>query len=197
MIQQPETLINIFIVLGESFWIFSAYAQLRKLRKTRDTKGLSAITITLNAAGNIAWCRYFGLYHLWFPFIANVMVLTLSIGILAYILSDRTKLFGRTAVIIVIGMLTSYILVTSTEQSGWLGVIFNWVAATPWLVKVVTTKRVTGISGKSLFFAALAMLLTLTYALFIHSLPLIAGCLQGLLYISIISGYYYRYCLKN
>lgn len=38
-----------------------------------------------------------------------------------------------------------------------------------------------------------AMLFVLSYGLLIHSLPLVTGCIQGLIYAAVIIGHYYRY----
>jgi hypothetical protein len=193
MIVQPTLVENLLIVIGESSWLLAASAQLRRLAKTRNIKGLSAPGMTLNAAGNIGWCTYFGLNHLWFPFVTNIIVLALTIGILGFLLSNRKQFLKGLVTIAIVGPLTSYMLLKFPASGGWIGMSYNWLAATPELVLVVSRKKVSGISERSLFFSTGAMLFTLTYASLIHSPPLVAGCVQGLIYMTVVMTYYYRH----
>lgn len=193
MVTQPSLLVNVLIVVGESSWIFGAEAQLRKLKRTHNARGLSALTQTLNTAGNIGWCTYFALNHLWFPFFTNIIFFILGVAILGYILLDREKFIKGLLAILIIGPITSYVLLRAPSDSGWLGVMYNWIAATPWLIKIIYTKKVSGISEKSLYYGICAMSCTLAYGLIIHSQPLVVGCLRGFIYTAVIMLYYYRY----
>jgi hypothetical protein len=133
MIVQPTLIENALIVIGESAWVLSAAAQLRRLVKTRNTRGLSAPSQTLNAAGNIGWCTYFALNHLWFPFVTNIVVVTLTIAILGFTLANRKQFVRGLLTIAIVGPLTSFVLFHFPAQSGWLGMSYNWLAATPQL----------------------------------------------------------------
>lgn len=193
MVEQPSLLVNILVVLGESFWILSAAAQLRRLFKTRNIRGLSAASQTLNGAANVAWCVYFASHHLWFPVATNLILLVLTVGLISFTLPARRQFVKGLLTIAVVGPLTSYVLLEFPAQAGWFAMAYNWAASTPWLIHVVSRKKVSGISEKSLFFSVGAMSLVLAYALLIHSSPLIVGCLQGLVYVAVITVYYYRY----
>jgi uncharacterized protein with PQ loop repeat len=193
MLVHPSLLVNFLIVVGESFWVFSDAAQLYRLVSTRNTRGLSAPSQTLNAAGNIAWCTYFALNHLWFPFFTNIIVITLTILILGYTLSNRKQFIRGLLTIIIVGPVTSFGLIHYTHQSGWFGMGYNWLAATPQLVRIVRHRKVSGLSESGLYFAISAMLLVLSYGLIIRSMPLVAGCIQGLVYSVIILKHYYHY----
>jgi uncharacterized protein with PQ loop repeat len=193
MIVQPTLIENALIVIGESAWVLSAAAQLRRLVKTRNTRGLSAPSQTLNAAGNIGWCTYFALNHLWFPFVTNIVVVTLTIAILGFTLANRKQFVRGLLTIAIVGPLTSFALFHFPAQSGWLGMSYNWLAATPQLIRIVRKRKVSGLSERGLYFAVGAMLFTLTYALLIHSSPLVVGCVQGLIYCSVIITFYYRH----
>jgi uncharacterized protein with PQ loop repeat len=193
MLVYPSPAVNILIVIGEGFWVLSAAAQLRRLVTTRNTRGLSAPSQTLNAAGNIAWCTYFALNHLWYPFVTNIMVITLTICILGYTLSNRKQFLRGLTTIVIVGPLTSYALLRFPAQSGWFGMAYNWIASTPQLARIVRRRKVSGLSERALYCAVGAMLFTLSYALIIHSRPLEVGCGIGLLYAYITLTYYYRY----
>jgi uncharacterized protein with PQ loop repeat len=193
MIVQPTLIENALIVVGEGAWVLSAAAQLRRLVKTHNTRGLSAPSQTLNAAGNIGWCTYFALNHLWFPFVTNIMVITLTIAILGFTLANRKQFVRGLLTIAIVGPLTSFVLFHFPAQSGWLGMSYNWLAATPQLVRIVRKRKVSGLSERGLYFAVGAMLFTLTYALLIHSSPLVVGCVQGLVYAAVIIIFYYRH----
>ncbi len=193
MIVTPTPLENVLIVVGEGLWVLSASAQLRRLVRTRNIKGLSAVTETLNTAGCVAWATYFATQHLWYPFVTNLVLIGLGLALMAYVISNKKQFAKGVASIVIIGPITSYILVRYPAAGGWVGVIYNWLAATPWLHKVVTTQKVSGMSEKGLLLALVAMLCSLTYGLLIHSWPLIVGSVQGLIYMAVVMRFYYRH----
>jgi uncharacterized protein with PQ loop repeat len=193
MIQHPSLLVNILIVVGESFWVFSASAQLRRLVKTRNTRGLAPVSQTLNTAGMVAWATYFALNNLWFPFSTNVIMFFISAATLGYTLADHKKFAKGLLAIAIVAPVTSYALLTYPNLGGWIGMSYNWVAGTPWLYRVIKRRKVSGISEHGMYFALGAMLCVLTYGLIIHSLPLIVGCIQGLTYEFIVMRFYYRH----
>lgn len=193
MVAHPSLLVNVLIVVGESAWVIGDAVQLRKLVKTHNARGLSAISQTLNTAGTIGWCTYFALNHLWFPFFTNIVFFMVGVSILGYILLDKEKFLKGLLAILIIGPITSYTLLQMPDSSGWLGVIYNSIAATPWLIKVIGAKKVSGIAEKTFYFDIGAMICTLTYGAIIHSEPLIVGCLRGLVYTAIVMRYYYKY----
>ena len=193
MLVNPSLLVNALIVGGEGFWVFSAWTQLRRLVKTGNTRGLSAPSLTLNAAGNIAWCTYFASNHLWYPFATNIVVIVLTIALLGYTLSNHKQFIRGLIAIAIVGPLTSYALLRFPAESGWVGMAYNWAASTPQLARIIHRKKVSGLSEHSLYWAMFAMLLTLAYGLLIHSTPLIAASVRGIAYVLIIFVYYYRH----
>src|SRR5579884_244626 len=184
---------NILILLGESFWVFSIYAQLRKLLKTRNKLGLSAVTQTLNAAGNVAWATYFANRHLWLPFTTNIVMFFLTVVILGYILTNRKQFTKGLLTIAIVGPLTSYLIIKLPHTSGWLGVAYNSLSTLPWFRHLVVTKKSSGISHHTSIFTYGAISCTLSYAILIISFPLITGCLLGFVYTTAIAGYYRNY----
>ncbi len=193
MVEQPTLLANTLIIIGEGFWVFSIAAQLLKVRRTRNTKGLAPVTQTLNTAGTVAWATYFAINQLWFPFSTNVTMFFLGAATLAYTLSDKKKFARGVVAILIIAPATSFMLVKYPAAGGWIGMIYNLLAGLPWLIRVIRRKKVSGISERGMFFAYGAMLSVLSYGLIIHSWPLIIGCATGLIQQSIIATYYYRH----
>jgi hypothetical protein len=120
-------------------------------------------------------------------------MLFLGTATLAYTLSNRKQFSKGLATIATIGPLTSYLLITHPALGGWIGMAYNWIAGTPWLLRIVKRKRVSGLSEKGIFFALGAMSCVLAYGLIIHSWPLITGCIQGFTYELIVMKYYYRH----
>ncbi|HWB38921.1 MAG TPA: PQ-loop repeat-containing protein [Candidatus Saccharimonadales bacterium] len=185
---------NIFLLIGESFWAFSVIAQLRKVLKTHKTHGLSAPSITLNAAGNIGWIVYFIHRQLWFPVATNIVVVTGAILLLGAVLENNRLQYRRgLAAIFTIGPLTSLLLIGFPAIGGWLGMSYNWIAGTPWLIHVMTSKKLTGISTHSLFFTWGAITSVLIYGSLIHATPLVVGSLQGIAYQIVIGKRYFKY----
>jgi uncharacterized protein with PQ loop repeat len=192
-----EVLENVLIIAGEGFFILSNFSQLRKLMATRDTKGLSAPNQTLNCAGNIAWMTYFGLRLLWTPVFTNLINLILTALTLRYTLSNKNNLIKGLVAILIIGSLTGFLLIIFPKVSGWVGVTYNAIAGLPWLVRIITTKKTSGISEKSLFFTLVAIFCTFVYALLTNSVPQQVGCIIGITSIVIVMTYYYRYRLAR
>jgi uncharacterized protein with PQ loop repeat len=184
---------NILIVLGESFWVFSAFAQLRRLLKTSDKLGLSPISQTANATGDIAWATYFASRHLWYPFATNIIIIALTILILGYTLTNKRQFSKGLLAIVIFGPTTSLLLLNFPHIAGWIGVLYNNIAAAPWLIHVIRTKKTSGISRHSLVWTYAAITFTFSYAILIISFPLMAGCLLGIFTTSIITRYYFRY----
>jgi uncharacterized protein with PQ loop repeat len=185
---------NSLIIAAEIFWISSNFSQLKKLVKGRDSRGLSAPSQTLNAAGNIAWVSYFFSRQLFVPVVTNASMMLLTLLILFYTLDKNKKQFSRGLTsIIIIAPITAYVLIAMPEIAGWTAVAYNLIAVSPWIYRVVSTKKVTGISERSIHFSIGAMLCTLAYALMINSSPLVVGATLGLIYMTIIMRYYYTY----
>lgn len=188
-----DILKNGLIITSELFWILSNWAQFRKLFKTRNKKGLSATNQTLNAAGNIAWITYFSSKSLAVPTATNAINFLITISTLGYVLSNKKQFVKGIIAIVIISPITSYVLIKMPDISGWLAVAYNTIASTPWLFHVITTKKTSGISEKSLFLTITATLLTALYAILIKSGPLILGTVLGVLITLIILRYYYKY----
>jgi uncharacterized protein with PQ loop repeat len=188
---------NALIISGELFFVFSSYSQLRKLIKTRNPRGLFAPNVALNASGNIAWIMYFISQGLWVPIITNIIMLILTVIILGLLLSKKNQFTKGLLSIAIFGPLTATIIIGFPDFSGWTGMIYNTIAATPWLINIVTTKRVSGLSERSLFLSTGAMLCVLTYGIMTNTFPLIAGCVQGLSYMVIVTYHYYSYRNKE
>ena len=188
-----EIIENILVILGEGFWILSSFSQLRKLVKTGDPHGLSAVNQTLNGAGNIAWITYFASRQLFVPIITNATMLIITTMMLAYTLGNKKQFKRGLMAIAIIGPITSLFLIFMSSVSGWVGVVYNLIAVLPWIFHIVSTKKTSGISERSIYCALGAITCTLTYALLIGSPQLITGCLIGVAAQAIVMVYYYRY----
>ena len=184
---------NILILLGESFWVWSCYSQLSKLIRTKDKRGLSSVNMTLNTAANMAWVVYFASNKLWVGFFSNTLMFFMTGLMVILLVSTKKQRYSELLSVLLLGPFTAYLIVVYPELAGWVGVIFNIIAATPWLVHVLKTKKTSGISERALFLALGAMLSTLIYGLLIGSGPLVVGTIIGLLYEATIMSYYYRY----
>ena len=184
---------NLLILIGESFWVASTYSQLSKLVRTKNKRGLSAVNMTLNTTANAAWVVYFASNHLWVGFISNALMFVMTGAMVSILLSSKKQRYAGLLSIITLGPLTAWLIIVYPGLAGWIGVTYNVIASTPWIVHVVRTKKTSGISERALFMAFGAMISTITYGILIKSGPLIVGCLIGLTFELIIMRYYYRY----
>ncbi len=181
------------IIAGEAFFLSSSFSQLRKLIKTRNTKGLYAPTAALNASGNVAWMTYFTSQRLWVPFSTNFAMFVLIVITMGYLLANKKQFLKALISIMILGPITAFLIIVYLDFSGWTGMIFNTVASTPWLIHVIRTKKVSGLSERSLYLSTGAMSCVLVYGILVKSTPLIAGCVQGLTYTLVVASYYYYY----
>jgi uncharacterized protein with PQ loop repeat len=188
---------NALIIAGEAFFLSSSYSQLRKLIKTRNTKGLYAPTAALNASGNVAWMTYFTSQRLWIPLSTNFAMFVLTMITMGYLLANKKQFLKALISILILGPITAFLIIVYPNFSGWTGMIFNTIASTPWLIHVIRTKKVSGLSERSLYLSTGAMSCVLAYGILVKSAPLIAGCVQGLVYMLIVASYYYFYRSKD
>lgn len=188
---------NLLIISAEAFWLLSNYSQLAKLVHTRNPKGLYAPTLTLYAAGNIGWMVYFASENLWVPFVTNFAMFIITGLTISYLVTNKSKRQKAILSVALVAPLAAWLIVAYPASAGWFAVIFNTIAAAPWVYHVVTSKRTSGISEKSLYFVYGALLCTLTYAAMIVSTPLIVSCLKGLTFNVIVTTYYYMYRKAN
>lgn len=184
---------NTLIAIAELFWLSANWSQFRHILKTGSTKGLSAVTTALYAAGNVAWMVYFAGRHLWVPFTTNATMLAITVITLAYILGNRRQFLQGLVAIALISPVTGYLLFAHPSISGWVAAGYNLIAALPGVVKVIRVKKISGVSPRGLAFSVGATLCTLAYASLIGSAPLIYGCTQGLTLQSVTITYYLRY----
>lgn len=174
-------------------WFFAGLSQLKHVLKTKQLKGLSAPSITLNIAGNIAWIIYFISIKMWFPVFTNICVLAVCLPLVALLLGNRRKFAQALASIATISPLTSYALINFPSISGWLAMSYNWTASTPQLIKVTRHKHIPGFSEHSIWYVFTATSCVLVYGALIGAKPLIVGAVQGLVYQFVVARYYYRY----
>lgn len=149
--------------------------------------------MTLNTTANAAWMVYFASNHLWVGFLSNTLMFFMTGTIVSILLSSKKQRYAGILSIVTLGPLTSWLIIVYPDYAGWIGVVYNVIAATPWIVHVVRTKKTSGISERALFMALGAMVSTLSYGALIKSGPLIVGCLIGITFELIIMRYYYRY----
>ncbi len=187
---------SILVVVSETFWISSGAAQLRKVVKTRDMRGLSAVTITLYAAGNIAWMTYFATLDLWLAFAGDSILFCLTVVLLGYVLGNKRQFYRGVITIIIVGPLGGAALVYWPLNSGWFGMGFNLIAVLPQLYRVIRVKKVSGISIHGLTYALAAIACTMTYGILVHAHVLTLACLQGTVIEGIFVYYYLRYHRK-
>lgn len=184
---------NIFLLIGESFWFFAGASQLKHVIKTKNTRGLSAPSVTLNSAGNIAWIVYFINLKLWFPVFTNLLVLSVTVPLIGFILADKRKFYSALGSIGAIAPSTSWILINFSNISGWLAMSYNWIAGTPQLLKVINHKKITGFSEHAILFVLGATSSVVIYGTLIGAKPVIAGGIQGLIYELVVTYYFYSY----
>jgi uncharacterized protein with PQ loop repeat len=135
-------------IVATTFAVPEFLPQIRKLRATRDTAGVSWAWATLTCCNNAAWLAYFALEHYWTALIPSSSATGLA-GTLAVLLSIRGQ--ARPQPSILIGawatmLVAAYLILGRTGLGALLTAAFA-VQVAPSIWTAYRTDRPTGISS--------------------------------------------------
>ena len=135
-------------VAATAFAVPQFLPQIRKLRATGDTAGVSWAWATLTCLNNAAWLAYFTLEHYWTALVPSTSATALS-GTLAILLSIRHQPKARTAIPIAAwaAMLSAVGLILGRTGLGALLTAAFAVQVAPSIWTAYRTERPTGISA--------------------------------------------------
>jgi uncharacterized protein with PQ loop repeat len=140
-------LVAVLPVLAAGFAVPQFLPQILKLRRTRDTAGLSTPWALLTGINNAAWFGYFAASHYWFALIpsSSAAVLGLSLGMM--LTRCGRGIAGRTRV--TIGGWTLVLVVAGAIDRRLLGVMLTGaflVQVVPAVTTAYRTRHPTGIA---------------------------------------------------
>jgi uncharacterized protein with PQ loop repeat len=167
-------------IAATAFAIPEFLPQLRKLRATRDTAGISWSWATLASLNNAAWFAYFALEHDWTALVPSSSATVLA-GALALLLSMRRQARLWPSVLIVTWaamLVTAYLILGRTGLGTLLTVAFA-VQVAPSLWTAYRMARPTGISAGTWLLILGELSCWLTFGLYKSDPRLIALGLTG------------------
>jgi uncharacterized protein with PQ loop repeat len=135
-------------IAATAFAVPQFLPQIRKLRATGDTAGVSWSWATLTSLNNAAWIAYFALEHYWTALIPSSSATTLA-GTLAILLSLRGQAKLRPSILIgtwAAMLVTSYLILGRTGLGALLTAAFV-VQVAPSIWTAYRTPRPTGLSA--------------------------------------------------
>ena len=135
-------------IAAAAFAVPQFLPQIRKLRATRDTAGVSWSWATLTSLNNAAWIAYFALQHYWTALIPASSATSLA-GTLAILLSLRGQAKLRPSILIgtwAAMLVTAYLILGRTGLGALLTAAFV-VQVTPSIWTAYRTPRPTGLSA--------------------------------------------------
>ena len=135
-------------IAATAFAVPQFLPQIRKLRATRDTAGVSWSWATLTSLNNAAWIAYFALQHYWAALIPASSATSLA-GTLAILLSLRGQAKLRPSIMIgtwAAMLVTAYLILGRTGLGALLTAAFV-VQVTPSIWTAYRTPRPTGLSA--------------------------------------------------
>jgi len=135
-------------IAATAFAVPQFLPQIRKLRATRDTAGVSWSWATLTSLNNAAWIAYFALQHYWTALIPASSATSLA-GTLAILLSLRGQAKLRPSILIgtwAAMLVTAYLILGRTGLGALLTAAFV-VQVTPSIWTAYRTPRPTGLSA--------------------------------------------------
>jgi uncharacterized protein with PQ loop repeat len=167
-------------IAAAAFAVPEFLPQLRKLRATRDTAGISWSWATLASLNNAAWIAYFALEHDWTALVPSSSATVLA-GSLAVLLSIRGQAMLRPAVLIATwaAMLVVAYLILGRDGFGALLTVAFAVQVAPSLWTAYRTTRPTGISSGTWLLILCELSCWLTFGLYKSDPRLIALGLTG------------------
>jgi uncharacterized protein with PQ loop repeat len=135
-------------IAATAFAVPQFLPQVRKLRATRDTAGVSWSWATLTSLNNAAWIAYFALEHYWTALIPSSSA-TMLAGTLAVLLSIRGRARLRPSILIGTwaAMLVAAYLILGRAGLGALLTAAFAVQVAPSLWTAYRTEHPTGISS--------------------------------------------------
>jgi hypothetical protein len=122
--------------------------QIRRLRSTGDTAGVSWSWAALTCVNNAAWTAYFALAGYWTALVPSVSVAVLA-GLLAIMLTGTVRI-GSRPVLLTIGWSALLAIACAAGGGGWLGTLLTAgfiVQVTPPLWNAYRVARPTGVSA--------------------------------------------------
>ena len=135
-------------IAATAFAVPQFLPQIRKLRATRDTAGVSWSWATLTSLNNAAWIAYFALQHYWAALIPASSATSLA-GTLTILLSLRGQAKLRPSILIgtwAAMLVTAYLILGRTGLGALLTAAFV-VQVTPSIWTAYRTPRPTGLSA--------------------------------------------------
>jgi uncharacterized protein with PQ loop repeat len=167
-------------IAATAFAVPEFLPQIRKLRATRDTAGVSWPWAALTGLNNAAWIAYFALEHDWTALVPSSSATALA-GTLAVLLSTRGQARLRPSVLIGTwaAMLVAAYLILGRVGLGTLLTAAFVVQVTPSLWTAYRTTRPTGISSGTWLLILGELACWLTFGLYKSDPRLIALGLTG------------------
>src|SRR5580658_6641599 len=167
-------------IAAAAFAIPEFLPQLRKLRATRDTAGISWSWATLASLNNAAWIAYFALEHDWTALVPSSSATVLA-GTLALLLSIRgqARLWPSVLIGTWAAMLVTAYLILGRDGFGTLLTAAFAVQVAPSLWTAYRTTRPTGISSGTWLLILGELSCWLTFGLYKSDPRLIALGLTG------------------
>jgi hypothetical protein len=172
--------LNYAPIAATAFAIPEFVPQIRKLRATRDTAGVSWPWATLTSLNNGAWIAYFALEHDWTALVPSSSATVLA-GTLAVLLSTRGQARLRPSVLIGTwaAMLVAAYLILGRVGLGTLLTAAFVVQVAPSLWAAYRTTRPTGVSSGTWLLILGELSCWLTFGLYKSDPRLIALGLTG------------------
>jgi uncharacterized protein with PQ loop repeat len=167
-------------IAAAAFAIPEFLPQLRKLRATRDTAGISWSWATLASLNNAAWIAYFALEHDWTALVPSSSATVLA-GTLALLLSIRgqARLWPSVLIGTWAAMLVTAYLILGRDGFGTLLTAAFAVQVAPSLWTAYRTTRPTGVSSGTWLLILGELSCWLTFGLYKSDPRLIALGLTG------------------
>jgi uncharacterized protein with PQ loop repeat len=169
-------------IAATAFAVPEFLPQIRKLRATRDTAGVSWPWATLTSLNNAAWIAYFALEHDWTALVPSSSATVLA-GTLAVLLSIRGQARLRPSILIATWaalLVAAYLILGRTGLGTLLTVAFV-VQVAPSLWTAYRTTRPTGISSGTWLLILGELSCWLTFGLYKSDPRLIALGLTGIM----------------
>jgi uncharacterized protein with PQ loop repeat len=173
-------------VFSEFAGVVATAVQVQRVYRTKNVRGISVLKNTLVGSSMIGWFAYGTTSRIWPVVIANGLMIPMMFYLL-YLLAHSKKRNLVYSSMLVCGLLLAVVLLRAPDEyAGWLSVSFMIIALSPQLKKVLTEKKIDGLSRSAEVLWLLVGVTTFAYAFVLNAWPLVVAGAVGVAYSTVV-----------
>ena len=182
-----NSLVTALALFAEGIGVIATATQVARVHRTGKKRGISILKNTLVASSSVGWFAYGVSQGLPPLYIANFLMTLLILYLLHLVSDSKTRRRILFVCVVVFGAVLSAVLLWAPEAySGWIALIYMFIALLPQLKKAVNEKKIDGLSLHSETLWLVANIVTIIYAYTEKAWPLMLAGWLGVFYSAVL-----------